>query len=183
MSQLHQIDRPNGHYKTVRDLEKFMIFCILDTACTYKMVCNTFDYLEAYQLTSRKALGNSTENFIKAILKVAGYRFPSTHAKRLKAFGDNNIDLRTASREEMVKNISGIGMKLASFFLRNTRGEDMAVMDVHTKRWLYNKLGKKPNSLTYNQEEEAFKKIAKKMGYETQDLDLKIWQENRVGNK
>ena len=51
-------------------------------------------------------------------------------------FSNNTINLRTATRDELVKNVKGIGYKLASMFLRNTRGEEYAVMDVHTKRYL-----------------------------------------------
>lgn len=186
LSELHPIDRPNGKYKKIVDLERFMVFCILDTACTYKMVCNTFDKLEEYNMTTRKGLKRNREAKIEAVLKVAGYRFPKTHAKRIKAFGDNDIDLKKASRKELVDNVKGIGLKLASFFLRNTRGEDHAVLDVHTLRWLEQKtrhMGKKYKTLSYEDKEKLFKQFAKKMGMDTMALDLKIWQENRVGNK
>ncbi len=184
MSELHQIDRPNGKYKKIVDLERFLVFCILDTACTYKMVCNTFDYLERFDMTTRKGIKNATEDKIRGVLQVAGYRFPSQHAKRIKAFGDNEIDLRKTSREELVKNVKGIGMKLASFFLRNTRDIEYAVLDVHTLRWLranHNFSDKIWKRMTYQDKETFFRLDAERLGKGVMELDLEIWNKYRVG--
>jgi len=180
---LHQIDKPNGKY-TLKELDEFMVFCILDTACTYKMVCNTFDELRRNNMTTRRGIRGKTLGQIRARLQFAGYRFPIQHAKRIKAFGDNPINLKTANRTELVKNINGIGLKLASFFLRNTRGEDHAVLDVHTLRYV-DKMAKKSNVLlkTYFEKESFFKKLAEKQGKTTMELDLEIWQKMRVDNK
>lgn len=178
---LHPIDKPNGKYTNLQR-DEFLVFCILDTAVPYAMVCKTFDALKANGMTTREGIKNHSRQMITKVLHKSGYRFPTQHAKRIKNFGNSNINLKTASREDLLK-IDGIGMKLASFFLRNTRGEDHAVMDVHTKRWLYNKTNKKPNSLSYLEEEELFKRIAKALGKTTTQLDLEIWEANRVKNR
>lgn len=188
MSQLHIIDKPNGKYTNLQR-DEFLVFCILDTAVPYAMVCKTFDALRANNMTTRKDINNHSVTDVIKVLQSSGYRFPTQHAKRIKMFGYNNINLKTANREELCT-INGIGMKLASFFLRNTRGEDHAVMDVHTKRWLKNYLvdycswdPKDVKKLTYTQEEDNFKAIAKLMGKTTTQLDLEIWEANRVGNR
>ena len=184
LSKLHSIDRPNGGYK-LKDLDEFLVFCILDTSCTYKMVCRTFDELRACDMTTRKGIKRFTAKQIEARLKWAGYRFPTQHARRIKVFGSNNINLKTATREELVDNINGIGLKLASFFLRNTRGEDHAVLDVHTLRWLQKEFkipDKKFKRMSYETKEGFFKAAAKIEGKSTMELDLEIWTKMRVGN-
>lgn len=187
--ELHDIDRPlDGNKYKELELDEFMVFCILDTACPYEMVCKAFDALREMSMTTRRGIIPWREDMIEKTLKKAGYRFPKQHAGRIKEFGYNSIDLRTATREELVDSITGIGMKLASMFLRNTRGEDYAVIDVHTERWLMSELmkthrGKIKPPKTYEEKERYFKEIAKAKGKTTKELDLEIWQKMRIGNR
>jgi len=190
MSQeLHNIDRPEEDKKYNKlQLDEFMVFCIIDTAVPYEMVCRTFDALKKSKMTKRRDIMKWREDMIEATLRKAGYRFPKQQAERIKAFGYSGIDLREATREELVENIKGIGMKLASMFLRNTRGEDYAVIDVHTDRWLMANLmkayrGKVKAPRTYEEKEKYFKEFAKAKGMTTKELDLEIWQKNRIGNR
>lgn len=78
----------------------------------------------------------------------------------------------------MVDRCHGIGMKLASMFLRNTRGDDYAVIDVHIRRYLEER-GITGNYLHLENE---FRKIAESQGKSVTELDLEIWNERRVGN-
>ena len=187
--ELHDIDRPlEGSKYGDLELDEFMVFCILDTACPYEMVCKAFDELREMGMTTRKEIMKWREDMIENALKRAGYRFPKQHAGRIKKFGYSSIDLKTATREELVENITGIGMKLASMFLRNTRGEDHAVIDVHTERWLMGELmkthrGKIKPPKTYEEKERYFKEFAKAKGKTTKELDLEIWQKMRIGNR
>jgi len=185
--ELHNIDRPleGSKYKAL-ELDEFMVFCILDTACPYEMVCKAFDELKEMGMTTRKEIIKWREDMIENALRRAGYRFPKQHAGRIKKFGYSSIDLRTATREELVDNITGIGMKLASMFLRNTRGEEYAVIDVHTDRWLEKELRAfdqwKPR-MSYEEKEKAFINLAKIIGKTPKELDLEIWQKMRIGNR
>jgi len=187
--ELHNIDRPlEGSKYNDLELDEFMVFCILDTACPYEMVCKVFDALRESGMTTRKGIMHWREDMIEKTLKKAGYRFPKQHASRIKKFGYSSIDLRTATRKELVDDITGIGMKLASMFLRNTRGKDYAVIDVHTERWLMANLmktyrGKIKAPKTYEEKEKYFKELAKAKGMTTKDLDLEIWQKMRIGNR
>lgn len=98
---LHKIDKPNGKY-TKQELDKFMVFCILDTAVPYEMVCKAFDALEKNKMVTRKQLASWFEGDIAQVLKKSGYRFPNQHAARLAEFADNTINLQTCSRQELV---------------------------------------------------------------------------------
>ncbi|KKL75421.1 hypothetical protein LCGC14_2055060 [marine sediment metagenome] len=181
---LHQIDKPYGNYK-LRELEEFLVFSILDTACPYNMVCKAFDELKANDMTTRKGIKRFKAKEITARLRWAGYRFPTQQAERIKAFGDNPINLRIATREQLVDEVKGIGMKLASFFLRNTRGEEYAVLDVHTLRWLQeqHKFPKKVwRKMSYYDREKQFAMDAEFLGKSVMELDLQIWNDRRVGN-
>lgn len=189
MSDLHPIDKPNGGY-TKKELDEFMVFCILDTAVPYEMVCKSFNYLRKNKMTTRKNLKIKSPELIELVLRDSGYRFPKQHAKRIATFGNNPIDLSKATRDEIVEKVKGVHYKLASMFLRNTRGLDYAVLDVHTRRWLRKELLENSmlkeheiKRLSYAEEEDYFKSIAKIYGKSTKDLDLEIWQKMRVGNK
>lgn len=185
--KLHNIDRPTegNKYKDL-ELDEFMVFCILDTACPYEMVCKAFDELKDMKMTTREGIMHWREDMIEKTLKKSGYRFPKQHAKRLKDFGYSSINLKTATRKELVDNINGIGMKLASMFLRNTRGHEYAVIDVHTDRWLEKELKAydqwKPR-MTYEEKEKAFIGFAEMLGKTPKELDLEIWQKMRIGNR
>jgi thermostable 8-oxoguanine DNA glycosylase len=157
------------------ELERALIFCLIDKMMPYDKVCKTLKALEKNFCVTRNGIKEKTTAEISNILKSAGYRFPNKTAQFIKEFGDSNIDLRKASREELTK-IKGMGMKLASLFLRETRGEEVAVLDVHTLRWLKerNLLGK-----TYVESEQNFANEAKKLKVSVRDLDLAIWEAYR----
>ena len=188
MSQeLHSIDRPEEDKKYNKlQLDEFLVFCIIDTAVPYEMVCRTFDALKKSKMTKRRDIMKWREDMIEATLRKAGYRFPKQQAERIKAFGYSGIDLKTVTREELVRDVKGIGMKLASMFLRNTRGHQYAVIDVHTDRWLEKELRAfdqwKPR-MTYEEKEKAFIGLANILGKTPMELDLEIWQKNRIGNR
>jgi len=188
MSQeLHSIDRPEeGKKYNKLQLDEFLVFCIIDTAVPYEMVCRTFDELKKMKMTKRKDIMKWREDMIENALKRAGYRFPKQQAGRIKAFGYSSIDLKKATREELVRDIKGIGMKLASMFLRNTRGHQYAVIDVHTDRWIERELKAYDQwrpKMSYEEKEKAFINFAKILGKTPMELDLEIWQKNRIGNR
>lgn len=171
---LHYIDKYGGYTNT--EIEKFMVFCLLNRAMPYALVCKGFDALETHGLTNRKALRKASKSQIAKVLASTGYRFPNTSADFLKAWSNNPIDVKKTSREEMVASIDGIGYKLASMFLRNTRGLQYAVIDTHTKKWL------KEHGVVssdYIELEKAFMEKSHELGRNLYDLDMEIWQEKR----
>ena len=184
--ELHSIDRPDeGNKYNNLELDEFMVFCILDTAVSYEKVCETFDALKKKHITTRIAL-LTRQDLIKPALKSVGYRWANQKTLYLKHFAHNKIDLKTATREELVKSVKGVGMKLASMFLRNTRGHEYAVLDVHTLRWLqknYNFPDEEFRKMSYEKKEQYFIEAAEFLSTTPMELDLKIWQENRIGNR
>lgn len=146
----------------------------------YENVCRTFETLDKAGLTLRKNIRKASLEDIASILSSCPFRFPLQTGRYIKLFGDNPIDLASATRKELVTKIPGIGMKLASMFLRNTRGKDYAVIDIHLKRFLKEK-GKLRNS--YLENEKILKEIAKKKGMSVAELDFLVWEERRIGNR
>lgn len=185
MNKLHPIDRPEGKYSKL-ELDEMMVFCILDTAVSYEKVCETFDELKKHGMTCRSGLSAANIGSIYNVMKGCGYRWAHQKSMYLKKFGRNKINLTMTTREELVIGITGIGMKLASMFLRNTRGDEYAVLDVHTLRWLQ-KRAQIPDDefkkMSYKKKEELFILAAELMGKTTTQLDLDIWNKYRVGNR
>lgn len=177
-NNLHPIEK--GKNWSFKRLDRFLVFCLLDRAMSYEKVCVAFNALDQVGFTERKIIKKTSLEEIVRVLKQAGFRFPNRTGGYIKLFGNNTINLSIATREEIVTQIPGMGMKLASMFLRNTRGEKVAVLDVHIKNYLKerNLLGKK-----YLESEKNFLELAKKMGIPAQDLDHAIWQKNRIGNR
>lgn len=177
---LHPIDQKKPNWSD-EDLERMMIFCMLDRAQSYENVCKVFDHLNRNLLTSRKGLKLLSVDDLERELRKAGHRFPKQTAQFLKGFSDSTINLRTATRDDLVENLPGIGYKLASMFLRNTRGEEYAVLDVHVKRWLEER-GFNPNG-RYQDLERIFLTLARGMNKTPYELNMEIWQAKRIGNK
>lgn len=172
-NNLHPVERARQWSK--ENLERFMVFCILNTQIEYNKLCQCFEELDNAGLTTKESISSVPAKFIRDILKETGYRFYNQKARYLKEFSKCAIDLERANREELVK-IKGVGMKLASMFLVRTRGADLAIIDTHIKKWL------KERNLWHNKYEEAEKNFAAeaaKLGMSVKELDLKICEEKR----
>lgn len=177
---LHPIDRPDGEY-TEEELDRFMVFLLLDRANLYATVCKCFDILAGMKMVTRRQILGTQQADIEAALRAGGHRFPRQTAKAIKDFGYNQINLKTATREELVKGINGIGHKLASMFVRNTRKERVAVIDVHIKRFLQSQ-GWEIEKMSYYAMEQAFMGIADNLGVDPTSLDLIVWEAYRRKN-
>lgn len=185
---VHWIDNPHiDGFWSDEDLDRMMVFCILDRATTYAQVCKAFDVLERFQLTTRKGMRswrverNETYTLawaIEGFLKGVGYRFPPQAAENIAAFAYNTVPLRTATRKEIVERVPGIGMKLASMFLRNTRGIRYAVIDIHLHHWLEEKGCDVPRA-DYLGREKWFLDWAESNHRDPFVLDREIWEERR----
>ena len=123
-------------------------------------------------------------------LSELGHRFPNARAKyiflaREKINGLKKIlesdESNLKKREEIVKNIKGLGMKEASHFLRNIGYKNLAIIDFHIVDLLVkHNLIEKPNSkfLTpkkYLEIENLLKQIAQKTNLNLGELDLYLW--------
>ncbi len=185
---LHPIDQQRDDWST-KDLDRFMIFCILNGPMPYAKVCEAFDLLDKHDLTYRWGLDGATmmignwmfnplllEQRIIGMLMGVGYRFPKQAAKNVMNYRRIDLNLKTASRDELVDKIDGVGMKLASMFVRNTRGEKVAVIDTHIKKWL-----KEQGCITRNyiSQEVFFLSYCMNNDLDPYEFDMKLWNERR----
>jgi len=179
MSHLHSIDKYGGRW-TNEEREKFFVFCQLNRATPYPLLCKAFDHLldEFWKGSISTSFKTEETEMIATNLRASGYRF---YNQTVVFLLDNRwvdaIFLKTCTREEMVHSCLGFGYKLASLFLRNTRGENYAVIDTHIK-WFLEKAGI-DMKLSYLELEGEFSRVARMEGMSMYALDMKIWQERR----
>lgn len=198
---LHKVDR---QFKKPDDykLQQVMTFCLLDSNSTYKQVCKGYDAIDdAYEQFSLEDGGPVPYvtwlswigiRGVRRILKSSGYPWYNQKARYIVKWAKSKYSkceyLRSMPREELAKNITGIGMKLASMYVRNTRGDEVAVFDRHTIGWLKerhswvrNRIKDVPkNWFEYCACEAYFIQDAEDMGKSPYQLDLEIWQDRRV---
>lgn len=82
------------------------------------------------------------------------------------------------TREWIVKNVKGLGMKESSHFLRNIGFKDLAIIDFHIADILVkHKIIKKPKNLNndYIKIEGKLREIARKTKMSLAELDLYLW--------
>lgn len=118
---------------------------------------------------------------------LGGVRFPNNKSKYIEQA--RNFDLKNTldscddltAREEIVKNVKGIGLKEASHFLRNIgRANELAILDVHILKNLkkFKVIKEIPSVLTkktYLDIEGKMKAFSKKAGIPLRELDLLFW--------
>ncbi len=122
------------------------------------------------------------------IIRSKGHRFAMQRAERIVLLREKekllNEIVKTykngkEAREILVKEVKGYGYKEASHFLRNVGFEDVAIIDRHISRFLFEKGLVKPRKTitkkVYLECEEALEKIASEMGLTQGELDLYIF--------
>jgi N-glycosylase/DNA lyase len=107
-------------------------------------------------------------------LKKLKYQYPEIERILLNNKHGNEV------RQWLVKNVTGIGWKEASHFLRNIGQRNLAILDRHILRYLFRfgVIRKMPKSLTmkeYLQIEKKFRNFSKKCRIPLDDLDLLFW--------
>src|SRR3989344_2883919 len=123
-------------------------------------------------------------------LSELGHRFPNARAKyiflaREKINGLKKIlesdESNLKKREEIVKNIKGLGMKEASHFLRNIGYKNLAIIDFHIvdllvkHNLIVKSKSKSLNVKKYLEIENLLKEIAQKTNLSLGELDLYLW--------
>ncbi|HEV08999.1 MAG: N-glycosylase/DNA lyase [Sulfurihydrogenibium sp.] len=121
------------------------------------------------------------------IISSHGHRFAMQRAERIVALRDLEdflLDVAKENdgkkvREELVKNIKGYGYKEASHFLRNIGFDDVAIIDRHISRFLFETGLVKPRKTitkkVYLECEEALEKICQDLNLTQAELDLYIF--------
>ena len=195
MNSLHPIDRPRPDWNDF-NLHKYLVFCMIDSNEPYARVCKTFDNLMFEYLNWNSTRGtlawipvflaSLTEKQLSKILKKTGYHYHNQMARYLIRWAKGPYSqpsyLKTATREMIVHDITGISWKLASMFLRNSRGLQYAVIDRYIRNYLIEKgyMGPRTGEKGYKLMEKRFIEIANDKGMTPYDLDMQIWNSKRV---
>ena len=179
--------------KPINEIFKELCFCLL-----------TANFSAQGGIKIQKEINNGfltlSEIDLAKKLSELGHRFPNARARyiflarqkinNLKEILEN-IEDELKKREEIVKNIKGLGMKEASHFLRNIGYKNLAIIDFHIIDLLArNNLidhggdssGKKPKNKSlapkkYIEIENLLKQIAEKTNLTLGELDLYLWYE------
>ena len=169
-------------FKTKSEDEWFseLCFCILTANAKQKTGATIQNQLsaEGFKTLSQESLAE--------LIKVNKHRFHNTKAKYIvKAREFANVKsiildkTEQQAREWLVQNINGIGMKEASHFLRNTGGQNLAILDRHILSLLTeHKVINRPKTLTaqtYFEIEQKFTEIASTLRMTPAKLDLFLW--------
>lgn len=156
------------------DLFRELAFCILTAGTSAELGIKTINHLG-------DTLHKGTQEKIRKKLKEV-YRFHTIRAGYLfnarKTFKELDIN-HPEIREQLVKNIKGIGMKEASHFLRNVGFKDYAIVDFHIVDILVEHgLVEKPKTLMpkkYLEIENTLRELASRLNMSLAELDLYLW--------
>ena len=169
-------------FKTKSEDEWFseLCFCILTANAKQKTGATIQNQLSAqgFKTLSQESLAE--------LIKVNKHRFHNTKAKYIvKAREFANIKsiildkTEQQARDWLVESINGIGMKEASHFLRNTGGQNLAILDRHILSLLAeHNIITKPRKLSvqnYLEIEHKFTEIASTLRMTPAKLDLFLW--------
>jgi N-glycosylase/DNA lyase len=121
------------------------------------------------------------------IIRLNGHRFAMQRAQRIVALRDLIdflVDISKEKdgkkvREDLVKNVKGYGYKEASHFLRNIGFDDVAIIDRHISRFLFESgLVSQRKTITkkvYLECEDTLEKICQDLKLTQSELDLYIF--------
>jgi N-glycosylase/DNA lyase len=171
-----------------------MCYCILTPQSSAKGAMKSIQLLKKHNLLDTGS-GAEKEKYLKTI------RFYKTKAKRLELLQEkfpikkikkilikNGLPKKPLeTREFLLKEVNGYGMKEASHFLRNIGfGKEIAILDRHILKNLMNcgvikEIPKTINKKKYEEIEEKMKQYCKKNNIKLEELDLIFWS-NETGN-
>lgn len=169
-------------FKTKSEDEWFseLCFCILTANAKQKTGAAIQNQIQAegFKTLSQETLAN--------LIKVNKHRFHNNKAKyivnarefsKVKSIIKDKTELE--ARDFLVENVKGLGMKEASHFLRNTGGQNLAILDRHILALLAEyKMIQKPKTLTpqlYREIETKFAELASTLRMSLAKLDLFLW--------
>ena len=139
-------------------------------------------------LNEGDAIGEGSLEQLRACLEHR-HRFPNKRAEFIHKARAHRDDLKRtitsqpssrAARDWLVENITGLGMKEASHFLRNVGYLDLAIIDKHILTHMEEQgiIGERPKTLTrrrYLEYEEILMRVAGMLGMSLGMMDLYLW--------
>lgn len=163
-----------------------IMFCLQTSQSPAKSARNTVNKL--------KSMGKlMTANEDEIFTAMEGVRFSEKKSKYLFEARSKLPEIKqklsaNLSKEELrdwlFENIKGMGMKLASHYMRNIGIFGLAILDIHVQNFmarngiLKGEVGKL-NTKQYLENERTFLQMAKQIGIPPEELDIAIWM---VGN-
>jgi len=158
-----------------------LCFCLLTANWKAK------ESIEIQNELKYKGFSQHKQKQLQKYLKAKGHRFHPQRAERI-CLAREHLDIKNKlkgkkdyqAREWLVEHIKGIGYKEASHFLRNVGYDDLAIIDRHILKVLYenNYLKEIPKTITkkkYLEIENALAKLAKQLKMTQAELDLYLW--------
>lgn len=166
--------------KRNRDKKEFfreLCFCLLTAGTSAELGIKTINHLGGVIFYgNEKDILESLKEVYRFYNVRARYIFLARDKFKLVDFTKEGNELR----DEIVKNILGIGYKEASHFLRNIGYKGYAILDKHIINCLF-ELGvigeavPPKNRNEYLEIEEKMKKFSEKIGIDFDELDLVLW--------
>ncbi len=207
-----QVNAKNSLSWTEYELRRELVVCILGSQVRHEMATTALERLEQAQLLHDDWWSGSRDTFESKVFDVLSgrtlhfqekwcYRFPKARSQQLAkardAIAEKSLSERLSKfsdpkrvRKELVKDISGLGPKQASMFLRNIgRCYDLAILDTHVLRFMDVKnllcLNKtKINTVkAYERAERIAVNYAKELGYPVGYMDWAIWATMRAAKE
>jgi N-glycosylase/DNA lyase len=131
---------------------------------------------------------NAPEYELAENLRFYGHRYPETRAKYIMSARVHKDSIKETlsgfkteedAREWVVENVTGLGYKESSHFLRNIGYENLAIIDFHIIDLLARYgIIERPKTLTkkrYFEIERVLKELAKRLDLTLAELDLYLW--------
>jgi N-glycosylase/DNA lyase len=160
-----------------------LVFCLLTANYSAKgaLACIAV-------LNEDGAMGEGDLDQLRACLEHR-HRFPNKRAEFILKAREHKGDLKKiitsqlssqAARDWLVENITGLGMKEASHFLRNVGYLDLAIVDKHIMSHMEETgiIEQRPATLTrrkYLEYEAILTRVAKMLGMPIGEMDLYLW--------
>lgn len=158
------------------NLFRELAFCILTAGTSAELGLRTINHLgDTLFVGSQKDIQKKLEEVYRFHTIRAGYLYEARNNFKKINVHDKDV------RNNLVKNIKGLGMKEASHFLRNVGFNNYAIIDFHIVDVLVkNDLIEKPKSKSltskkYLEIEDVLRKLAKETKTSLGELDLYLW--------
>ena len=174
-----------------------LVFCILGSRVKYEVVYAAVERMDAMSLLSHPRRSSCFDQYEYDTVSAlsGGYPFYRLRASQIRRAAEylyssqgsilqllNSVDGARSARRLLTDNVSGLGPKQASLFLRNIGyTKQIAVLDVHVLRYL-NWVGLTDTLLKsvatlgkYQDLEKSFIKHAYSFGYSPAQFDLAVW--------
>jgi len=151
-----------------------LCYCILTAGTSAELGLKTIEHLGDVIFTGTE---EEIRKRLEEVYRFYNKRAPYIHSAREQFYG---IDLNSENvREQLVENISGIGLKAASQFLRNIGFKNYAIIDFHILDVLEEYgLIDRPKTVTpkkYVEIENVLQEIANQTNLDQARLDLYLW--------